>query len=130
MISREAPHTMSRVNRSSDRPKKPLVRSARLWVPVTLGVLLLAIIGIGIAGWQIAERGFAAKDELEQAIPLAQKAQEQVLAGDTEGAAATVDELAVHATEARRLTDNHLAIVRQECRDAAHDFVWGKYRRA
>jgi hypothetical protein len=32
--------------------------------------------------------------------------------------------------EARRLTDNHLAIVRQECRDAAHDFVWGKYRRA
>jgi hypothetical protein len=32
--------------------------------------------------------------------------------------------------EARRMTDNHLAIVRQECRDAAHDFVWGKYRRA
>jgi hypothetical protein len=32
--------------------------------------------------------------------------------------------------EARHLTDNHLAIVRQECRDAAHDFVWGKHRRA
>ncbi|MCP2365864.1 hypothetical protein BCL57_000006 [Agromyces flavus] len=94
--------------RSSDRPKKPLARSARLWVPVTLGVLLLAIIGVGIAGWQIAERGFAAKDELEQAIPLAKKAQEQVLAGDQAGATATVDELAVHAAEARRLTDDQL----------------------
>lgn len=99
---------MSRVTRSSDRPKKPLARSARLWVPVTLGVLLLAIIGLGIAGWQVADRGFAAKDELEQAIPLAKKAQEQVMAGDTEGAAATVDQLAVHAAEARRLTDDPL----------------------
>jgi hypothetical protein len=100
---------MCRVSpRSSDRPKKPLARSARLWVPVTLGVLLLAIIGLGIAGWQIGERGFAAKDELEQAIPLAKKAQEQVLAGDQAGATATVDELAVHAAEARRLTDDPL----------------------
>ena len=71
-------------------------------MPVTLGVLLLGIIGVGIAGWQVAERGFAARDELQQAIPLATKAQEQVLAGDAAAAAATIDQLAVHAAEARR----------------------------
>lgn len=75
-------------------------------MPVTLGVLLLGIVGVGLAGWQVAERGFAARDELQQAIPLAKKAQEQVLAGDEEAAAATIDELAVHAAEARRLTDD------------------------
>ncbi|MGR0220627.1 DUF4012 domain-containing protein [Agromyces sp. ZXT2-6] len=92
----------------TDRPQKPLIKSARLWVPVTLGVLLLAIIGIGIGGWQVAERGFAARDELQQAIPLAKQAQEQILAGDQEGAIATVDQLEVHAAEARRLTDDPL----------------------
>jgi hypothetical protein len=98
---------MARVSRrTSDRPKKPLVKSARLWVPVTLGVLLLGIIGVGIAGWQVAERGLAARDELEQAIPLAKQAQEQILAGDQEGATATVDQLEVHAAEARELTDD------------------------
>lgn len=98
---------MARVGeRRTDRPQKPLIKSARLWVPVTLGVLLLAIIGIGVAGWQVAERGFAARDELERAIPLAKQAQEQIMAGDQEGAKATVDELAVHAAEARRLTDD------------------------
>lgn len=75
-------------------------------MPVTLGVLLLGIVGVGIAGWQVAERGFAARDELQQAIPLAKKAQDQVLAGEQEAAAATIDELAVHAAEARRLTDD------------------------
>jgi hypothetical protein len=100
---------MARVSsRTTDRPKKPLARSARLWVPVTLGVLLLVIVGVGIAGWQVAERGFAARDELQQAIPLAKQAQEQILAGDQEGAVATVDQLEVHAAEARRLTDDPL----------------------
>lgn len=100
---------MARVgDRRTDRPQKPLIKSARLWVPVTLGVLLLAIIGIGVAGWQVAERGFAARDELQQAIPLAQQAQTQILAGDQEGAVATVDQLEEHAAEARRLTDDPL----------------------
>lgn len=100
---------MARVGeRRTDRPQKPLIKSARLWVPVTLGVLLLAIIGVGIAGWQVAERGLEARDELQQAIPLAQQAQSQILAGDQEGAAATIDELEVHAAEARRLTDDPL----------------------
>ncbi|MEI5583399.1 MULTISPECIES: DUF4012 domain-containing protein [unclassified Agromyces] len=95
-------------DRRNDRPDKPLTRTARFWVPVTLGVLLLAIIGLAIAGWQIAERGLAAKAELEKAIPLAQQAQDQILAGDQEGATATVDQLAVHAAEARTQTDDPL----------------------
>lgn len=94
--------------RSSEREKKPLIRSARLWVPVTLGVLLLGIVGVGIAGWQVAERGLEARDELQQAIPLAQQAQDQIVAGDQEAAAATVDQLAVHAAKARELTDDPL----------------------
>lgn len=95
----------SRRARDDDRADKPLLRRASFWVPLTLGVLLLAIIGIGIAGWQIAERGLAAQDELSRAIPLAQQAQDQILAGDQAGAAATIDELAVHSAEARELTD-------------------------
>ncbi|WP_430645832.1 DUF4012 domain-containing protein [Agromyces sp. GXS1127] len=92
--------------RGTDRPKRPLVKSARLWVPVTLGVILLALVGLGVAGAQVAERGFAAKDELEQAIPLAKQAQQQILAGDREGATATIDQLRTHSAKARELTDD------------------------
>ena len=92
--------------RTTDPSQKPLIRRARFWVPVTLGVLLLAIIGIGVAGWQVAERGLAARDELQSAIPLAKTAQDQVLAGEQEAATATIDDLAVRAAEARRLTDD------------------------
>ncbi|GAA2043845.1 DUF4012 domain-containing protein [Agromyces tropicus] len=73
---------------------------------MTLGVIVLALVGVGFAGAQIAERGFAAKDELEQAIPLAKQAQQQVLAGDQEAAIATVAELRTHAATARELTDD------------------------
>ncbi len=98
---------MARVSRrGSDRPKRPLVKSARLWVPVSLGVILLALVGVGVAGAQVAERGFAAKDELEQAIPLAKQAQQQVLDGDQEGATATIEQLRAHSAKARELTDD------------------------
>ncbi|MFC9919854.1 DUF4012 domain-containing protein [Agromyces binzhouensis] len=92
--------------RGTDRPKRPLVKSARLWVPVSLGVVLLALVGVGVAGAQIAERGFAAKDELEQAIPLAKQAQQQVLDGDQDGATATIEQLRTHSAKARELTDD------------------------
>ncbi|BDZ53892.1 hypothetical protein GCM10025870_09650 [Agromyces marinus] len=88
------------------RERKPLIRSARLWVPVSLGVILLALVGVGFAGAQVAERGFAAKDELELAIPLAKQAQKQVLAGDQEGATATIAQLRTHSAAARELTDD------------------------
>ncbi len=95
--------------RRSRKKKRPLLRSFRFWVPI--GVLLL-IIAVGIAGAlmakAVADRAFAARDALQTAIPLASEAKEQVLASDTEGARATVEQLRSLTAEARQQADGDL----------------------
>ncbi|WP_173922347.1 DUF4012 domain-containing protein [Agromyces sp. Marseille-P2726] len=85
--------------------KRPLIRSARLWVPVGIVVV---IVGLGIVGMLLANRAFAAKDALEAAIPLAEQTQQQLAAGDNEGAKATAQQVTEYAAEARKQTDDPL----------------------
>lgn len=66
---------------------------------------VLAIVVIGSAVW-IGVRGMLAKGELEAAVPLARTAQQQVIAGDTDGATATADRLSSHAAAAASLTSD------------------------
>ena len=85
--------------------KRPLIRSARLWVPVGIVVV---IIGLGIVGMLLANRAFAAKDALEAAIPLAEQTQQQLAAGDNEGAKASAQQVTEYAAEAKKQTDDPL----------------------
>ncbi|SDQ95072.1 DUF4012 domain-containing protein [Microbacterium sp. cf332] len=100
---------MPEESRRSRKVKRPLLRSFRFWVPV--GILLL-ILAIGVAGAlaakAIADRAFAARDSLQTAIPLAATAKEQVLASDSEGARATVEQLKALTAEAKEQADGGL----------------------
>ena len=89
----------------TDKPKRPLIRSARLWVPIGI---LLVLIGLVVWGSILANRAFAAKDALEEAIPLASKTQDLIAAGDLEGAKAAAGELTVLTAEARTQTNGRL----------------------
>ncbi len=80
------------------------MKSARLWVPVCIAVVVVTLTVIAIV---LATRALAAKGSLEQAIPLAQRVQAQIVAGDST-ASATADELADHTAEARAQTDSPL----------------------
>lgn len=97
-----------RVSRA-DRPRRPLLRSFRLWVPIGI---LLALIGLAIAAWTVGERiydrAMAAKGSLEQAMPLATTAKDQILAGDAEGAKTTTAKLAALTADAREQTDDEM----------------------
>ncbi|GAA1838386.1 DUF4012 domain-containing protein [Agromyces salentinus] len=62
-----------------------------------LALLVFAVVWVGI-------RGFLAVGELQAAVPLAQAAQKQVVAGDAEAAQKSADELAGHAASAASLT--------------------------
>ncbi|MGB4778214.1 MAG: hypothetical protein WBP48_07635, partial [Microbacterium sp.] len=89
--------------------KRPLLRSFRFWVPVGI---LIVVVGIGIAGWLVADRlkdeAFAARDDLRQAIPLATTVKDQILTGDTAGAQATAARLSELTADARAHTDGDL----------------------
>lgn len=89
----------------ADKPKRPLIRSAKLWVPIGI---LVVLVGVGVAGSVLANRAFAAKDALEAAIPLASQTQDQIAAGDLEGAKASADELTALTAEARTQTNGRL----------------------
>lgn len=95
--------------RGSRKAKRPLLKSFRLWVPV--GILLLLIAG-GVAAWfagtKVVDQAFAARDALQQAIPLATTAKDQIMQGDSEGAQATVAELETLTAEAREQADGQL----------------------
>ena len=47
--------------------KRPLIRSARLWVPVGIVVVLVLM---AVVGTLLANRAFAAKDALESGTPI------------------------------------------------------------
>lgn len=91
----------------AERPRRPLLRSFRFWVPVgiLLLVLILAVVG-ALVGKPIYDRAMSAKDSLEQAMPLATTAKDQILAGDSEGAKATAAQLAMLTADAREQTDD------------------------
>ncbi|GAB3630751.1 hypothetical protein GCM10027421_01040 [Microbacterium shaanxiense] len=95
--------------RRADRQRRPLLRSFRLWVPVGIVLLLIVIAVVGlIVGTRLYDRAMAARDSLEQALPLATTAKDQILAGDSEGAAATAATLSALTADAREQTDDEM----------------------
>lgn len=96
------PEASRRSRKMTTKPKRPLIRSLRLWIPV--GVLLL-IVAVGAVGGliakSVADRAFAARDALQSAIPLAGTVKDQILASDTAGAQETVADLRALTAEAR-----------------------------
>lgn len=91
----------------ADRPRRPLLRSFRFWVPIGILLLLIALAAVTVVvGQRIYDRAMAAKDSLEQAIPLATSVKDQILGGDPESAAATTAKLAALTADARKQTDD------------------------
>ena len=84
-----------RTSRRRSRP--PFYRRWWFWLIVVIALL------VGAAAW-LGVRGLEAKSELEAALPLASQIQEQVLAGDSAGAEATVAAMAGHTEVARANT--------------------------
>lgn len=97
----------TRAERRAEKPRRPLLRSFRFWVPVGIILILVALAVAGvIVGKRVYDRGMAAKSSLEQAMPLATTVRNQILAGDTEGAKATAAQLAALTADARKQTDD------------------------
>lgn len=89
--------------------KRPLLKSFRLWVPIGILVLLIAGgVGAWAVGTKLMDQAYAARDSLQQAIPLATTAKDQILAGDTAGAQATVAQLKTLTADARADADGDL----------------------
>jgi len=64
------------------------------------------IVALALAGAWVGVRGYLAKGELEAAVPLAGRIQQQVINGDTDGAAVTLAKLQQHSSSARSLTSD------------------------
>ena len=91
------------------RARRPLLKSLRFWIPVgVLLALLLVGVGAGIAGKRVLDEAYQARDDLEQAIPLAKTARDQIAAGDSVGAQQTVARLSALTADARAHTDGRL----------------------
>lgn len=72
---------------------------------IVLVILVIALVGL-LVGKPIYDRAMSAKASLEQAMPLATTAKNQILAGDSAGAAATAAKLTSLTGEARRQTED------------------------
>lgn len=83
--------------------KRPLIRSFRLWVPVVLGVVVVAL---GAAALWIGPRAFEAKDELEAAIPLAQRVEAHLVKSESEHAQQAARAMQRHTARAHELTSD------------------------
>ncbi|UNK70106.1 DUF4012 domain-containing protein [Microbacterium sp. H1-D42] len=93
--------------RRPEKVRRPLLRSFRFWIPMGILLLLIVIAVVGaIAGKHVYDRAMSAKGSLEQAMPLASKAADAVLAGDTEDAKAVTAQLATLTGEAKKQTDD------------------------
>lgn len=93
----------TRAELRTEKPRRPLLRSLRFWIPVTLLLLLLVLALAGIlVGKPVYDRAMLVQSSLEQAMPLASTAKDQILAGDTDGAKATAATLASHTADARK----------------------------
>ncbi|MDH6181882.1 hypothetical protein M2152_002064 [Microbacteriaceae bacterium SG_E_30_P1] len=81
--------------RTRERPKRRLVWP---WVLAGIAVLVLAAVAwVGVRGW-------LARGELEAAVPLASRIQQQVVKGEADAAAQSLAQLQRHAASARSLT--------------------------
>ena len=87
------------------KKRKPLLRGARLWVPLGCAV---AVIGLGVLALRVGAHALAAKSDLEAAIPLATQAERQMLAGNNAGAARTAQEVSEKTSAARNETSGPL----------------------
>lgn len=91
------------------RTRRPLHKSARLWVPLSIVLLLVALAVAGlVAVSQLMPRIDAAKNDLEQSVPLAERVQQQILDGDTESAAVTAAQMKALTADARTQTSGRL----------------------
>ena len=93
--------------RAEKKPRRPLLRSFRFWIPVGILLLLIVLAVAGLLiGKPIYDRAMSARSSLVQAMPLATQAKNQILAGDSEGAAATAEKLSALTADAREQTDD------------------------
>jgi hypothetical protein len=70
------------------------------WIGITALVLVVVGIVLAVLGWLLAERVFAARDSLTEAVPRAQEIPALVLSGDVEGATRTTQEVHDAAADA------------------------------
>lgn len=97
----------TRAELRAEKPRRPLLGSFRFWVPVGILLLLLVLaVAALLIGKPIYDRAMSARSSLEQAIPLATTAKDQILAGDNEGAKATAAQLTTLTADAREQTDD------------------------
>lgn len=97
----------TRAELRAEKPRRPLLRSFRFWVPVGILLLLLVLaVSAVLIGKPIYDRAMSARASLVQAMPLATTAKDQILAGDTEGAKATAAQLETLTADAREQTDD------------------------
>ncbi|GAA2899881.1 DUF4012 domain-containing protein [Microbacterium esteraromaticum] len=90
-------------------PRRPLLRSFRFWVPISILLILIAVVVIGgLMGKHVYDRAMAAKSSLEQAMPLASKAADDVMAGDNAAAKETVAQISALTADARKQTDDDI----------------------
>ncbi|MFP7761476.1 DUF4012 domain-containing protein [Marisediminicola sp. LYQ85] len=81
---------------------EPRSRRTRILLIV---VAVVVILPVAVAAW-VGVRGLLARGELESAVPLASRMQEQIVAGDPEAAQQTYVEFADHASSAAALTSD------------------------
>ncbi|MGN6205844.1 DUF4012 domain-containing protein [Humibacter sp.] len=101
-MSDDEPLTRRSIHR---KRRRPLLRSARLWVPVGCVVVLL---GLGVLALRVGSHALAAKSDLQAAFPLASQAERQMLAGDNAGAALSAQQVSEKTAAARNETSGPL----------------------
>ncbi|TFV95112.1 DUF4012 domain-containing protein [Orlajensenia leifsoniae] len=85
------------------RVRRPLLRSARFWVPVSLAAVLVGLAWLAVT---VTPSVLTARDELEKAIPYAAAAQKAATSGDAAAAAAAGAEMRTHTARARAATQS------------------------
>ncbi len=91
------------------RTRRPLHKSARLWVPLSIVLLLVALAaGAVLAVTKLMPRVDSAKAALEQTIPLADQVQQQIVSGDATAAASTAAQMKALTADARAQTSGRL----------------------
>ncbi|MFC6354668.1 DUF4012 domain-containing protein [Luethyella okanaganae] len=88
----------SRAAGGAMRARRPLVRSARLWVP--LGVFVAFVIGGGLGAWTLYQAANDVRADLEAARAELATAQSAVAAGDTTRLVGSVDAAVASADKA------------------------------
>jgi len=88
-------------------PRRPLLRSFRFWIPISILLILIAVIVVGgLVGKHVFDRAMAAKGSLEKAMPLASQVSDAILTGDNAKAKELAGELTELSADARAQTDD------------------------